>query len=275
VFTESASMKIQKQFRPTPKRKIQDADAALKPLSSGDKTTDQAQVLVLTTQIAEQQNMFYADASRKLLIVLQGMDTSGKDGTVNSVFQAINPQGIKIANFKAPTAVELGRDYLWRVHRQVPQSGEIGVFNRSHYEDVLITRVHDWIDDKECQRRYAQICDFERMLTETGTTLIKFFLHISSDEQKKRLQQRVDDPAKHWKFDLQDLAERKHWARYQEVYADTINATDSDTAPWHIIPANSNTHRNLAIASIVLAAMRDMKLKFPPAKPELKGLVIK
>ncbi|MDB5989082.1 MAG: UDP-galactose-lipid carrier transferase [Herbaspirillum sp.] len=268
-------MKIQKQFRPAPKFKIQDADAALKPLSSGDKTADQAQTLALTTQIAEQQNMFYADASRKLLIVLQGTDTSGKDGTVNSVFHGVNPQGIKIVNFKAPNAVELGRDYLWRVHRQVPQSGEIGVFNRSHYEDVLITRVHDWIDDKECQRRYAQIRDFERMLTETGTTLIKFFLHISSDEQKKRLQQRVDNPAKHWKFDVQDLAERKHWARYQEVYADAINATDSDTAPWHIIPANSNTHRNLAIASIVLAALQDMKLKFPPAKPELKGLIIK
>ncbi|HEY4071589.1 MAG TPA: polyphosphate kinase 2 family protein [Herbaspirillum sp.] len=268
-------MKIQKQFRPSPKFKVKDADAALKPLSSGDKIADQAQVVALATKMAEQQDMFYADANRKLLIVLQGMDTSGKDGAVNGVFHGINPQGIRIANFKAPTAIELRHDYLWRVHRQVPQAGEITVFNRSHYEDVLVTRVHDWIDGKECQRRYAQIRDFERMLVETGTTLLKFFLHISEEEQRQRLQERVDDPLKHWKFDMQDLAERKHWARYQEVYADAIRATDTDAAPWHIIPANSKTHRNLAIASIVYATFQEMKLKFPPAKPELKGLIVK
>ena len=268
-------MKIQKQFRATSKSKIKDADASLKPLSSGDKVADQARVNAIAGQIAEQQNMFYADASRKLLIVLQGIDTSGKDGTVNGVFHGVNPQGIRIASFKAPTAEELRHDYLWRVHQQVPEAGEIAVFNRSHYEDVLVTRVHDMIDGKECKRRYAQIREFERMLTETGTTVLKFFLHISKDEQRQRLQDRVDDPAKHWKFEMNDLAERAHWERYQEVYGEAIRATDTDTAPWYIIPANSKTHRNLAIAGIVLATLQGMKLKFPAAKPELKGVVVK
>jgi PPK2 family polyphosphate:nucleotide phosphotransferase len=267
-------MKIQKQFRPSPKFKVEDAEAAAKPLSSGDKAADQARVVAMGNEIAAQQDMFYADSNRKLLIVLQGMDTSGKDGTVNGVFHAVNPQGIRIVNFKGPDPVELRHDYLWRVHQQVPQKGEIVVFNRSHYEDVLITRVHDWIDDKESQRRYAQIRDFERMLIETGTTIIKFFLHISKDEQKQRLQERIDDPDKHWKFDMQDLAERKLWTRYQEVYTDAIRATDTDESPWHVIPANSKTHRNLAIAGIVLATMQDMKLKFPPPKPDLKGLIV-
>jgi PPK2 family polyphosphate:nucleotide phosphotransferase len=267
-------MKIQKQFRASPKVLITDADAALKPLSSGDKLADQAEVAALSAQIAEQQNMLYASADKKLLIVLQGTDTSGKDGTVNAVFNGVNPQGIRVVSFKAPDTVERRHDYLWRIHGQVPQQGEIAVFNRSHYEDVLITRVHDWIDQKECERRYAQIRDFERMLAETGTTLLKFFLHISKDEQKRRLQQRVDDPAKHWKFDPQDLVERAHWDRYQQLYGDAIRATDTDAAPWHIIPANSKTHRNLAVAGIVLAALQDMKLKFPPAKAELNGLVV-
>ncbi|HEY4319454.1 MAG TPA: PPK2 family polyphosphate kinase [Herbaspirillum sp.] len=267
-------MKIQKQFRPKSKFKLQDADAADKPLSSGDKATDRVHVADMAADIALKQTMFYADADRKLLVVLQGMDTSGKDGTVNGVFQSVNPQGINIVNFKAPTAVELRHDYLWRVHQHVPQAGAITVFNRSHYEDVLITRVHGMIDDNEARRRFAQIRDFERMLVETGTTILKFFLHISKDEQKQRLQERVDNPDKHWKFDLQDLAERKFWKRYQEVYADAIAATDTDGAPWHVIPADSKTHRNLAIAGIVLAALEDMKLKFPPPKPELKDLVV-
>lgn len=267
-------MKIQKQFRATPKIEITDPNAGLKPLSSGDKAADRTQVAALAAQIAELQTMLYAEGDRKLLIVLQGMDTSGKDGTVSGVFSAVNPMGIKIVSFKAPDPVERRHDYLWRVHLQVPQAGEIAVFNRSHYEDVLITRVHELIDQKECERRYAQIRDFERMLTETGTTLLKFFLHISKDEQKLRLQQRIDDPAKHWKFDPQDLIERTYWERYQALYGDAIRATDTDAAPWHIIPANSKTHRNLAVAGIVLATLQDMKLTFPPAKPELNGLVI-
>ncbi len=185
-----------------------------------------------------------------------------------------NTQGVQIVNFKAPSSIELAHDYLWRVHQQVPKCGDIVVFNRSHYEDVLITRVHDWIDDAECERRYAQIRDFERMLAETGTTIIKCLLHISKDEQRSRLQERIDDPAKHWKFDLQDLEERKSWDKYQELFAKAINATDADHAPWYVIPANSKPHRNLAIASILLETLQDLKLTPPEPKPELKGLKI-
>jgi PPK2 family polyphosphate:nucleotide phosphotransferase len=267
-------MKVCKQFRAGKQTKIKDADAAQKPLSSGDKIKDKELVTELATQIAAQQEMLFAGRSHKVLVVLQGIDTSGKDGTVKEVFSVINPQGVHIANFKAPSDIERAHDYLWRVHQLVPQWGEIMVFNRSHYEDVLVTRVHDWIDEAECERRYAQIRDFERMLAETGTVIIKCLLHISKDEQRDRLQERIDDPAKHWKFDLQDLEERKNWDRYQELFGKAIQATDADHAPWYVIPANSKTHRNLAIASILLETLIDLKLKPPAAKPELKGLKI-
>ncbi|GAC1316980.1 MAG: hypothetical protein NVS3B11_07430 [Collimonas sp.] len=267
-------MKACKQFRAGKQTRIKDADAAEKPLSSGDKIKDKELVIELAALIAEQQEMLYADQQHKVLVVLQGIDTSGKDGTVKGVFNLVNPQGIQIADFKAPSTVESAHDYLWRVHQQVPRQGEIVVFNRSHYEDVLITRVHDWIDEAECERRYSQIRDFERMLAETGTTIIKCLLHISKDEQRARLQERIDDPTKHWKFDLQDLEERKSWDKYQELFGKAIEATDADHAPWYVIPANSKTHRNLAIASIFLETLVDLKLKPPPPKPELKGLKI-
>lgn len=268
-------MKIGKQFRASSKSVIKDDAAAAKPLSSGDKTADKLQVTALSEQIGALQDMLYAGHEHKILVVLQGMDTSDKDGAVSGVFANVNPQGIRIANFKAPTELEKQYDYLWRVHQQVPRRGEITVFNRSHYEDVLITRVHDWIDEAECKRRYAQIRDFERLLAETGTTIIKCFLHISKDEQKGRLQERVDDPLKHWKFDVQDVEERKSWDAYQDVYTKAIQETDADHAPWYLIPANSKTHRNLAIANIVLETLQDLKLSFPPPKPELDGLKIK
>jgi PPK2 family polyphosphate:nucleotide phosphotransferase len=267
-------MKACKQFRAGKQTKIKDADAAEKPLSSGDKIKDKELVTEMATEIAALQEMLYAAQQHKVLVILQGIDTSGKDGTVKGVFNLVNPQGIQIADFKAPSTIERAHDYLWRVHQQVPRQGEIVVFNRSHYEDVLVTMVHDWIDEEECERRYAQIRDFERMLAETGTTIIKCLLHISKDEQRNRLQERVDDPAKHWKFDMQDLEERKSWDKYQELFGKAIQATDADHAPWYVIPANSKTHRNLAIASILLETLADLKLKPPAPKPELKGLKI-
>jgi PPK2 family polyphosphate:nucleotide phosphotransferase len=267
-------MKASKRFRAGKQTKIKDVDADQRPLSSGDKAKDKELVTVLAAQIAAQQEMLYAAQQHKILVVLQGIDTSGKDGSIKGVFNVVNPQGIQIVNFKAPSSIERAHDYLWRVHRQVPQQGEIVVFNRSHYEDVLVTRVHDWIDEAECKRRYAQIRDFERMLAETGTVIIKCLLHISKDEQRSRLQERIDDPGKHWKFDLQDLEERKSWDKYQELFAQAIQATDADYAPWYVIPANSKTHRNLAIASILLETLTDLKLKPPASKPELKGLKI-
>ena len=209
---------LQEQFRASKNQKIHDADASRKPLASGDKAQDKDAVVQLAEQIAAFQNVFYAEHRRKLLIILQGMDTSGKDGTVTGVFGRIDPLGIRSIAFKAPTANELEHDYLWRIHQQTPGLGEMVIFNRSHYEDVLITRVHGWIDEKECARRYVQIRDFERMLAETGTVLVKFFLHISRDEQKNRLQERLADPDKHWKFDPKDLAERQSWDAYQRAY---------------------------------------------------------
>ncbi|RFB71119.1 MULTISPECIES: PPK2 family polyphosphate kinase [unclassified Herbaspirillum] len=266
---------IREQFRATKKQEIKDENAGAKPLSSGDKAADKLQVQTLAAQIAEQQAMLFAQHERKVLVVLQGMDTSGKDGTVAGVFGGVNPQGLRIVSYKAPSQLELQHDYLWRIHQQVPAKGELAIFNRSHYEDVLITRVHDWIDAAECKRRYAQINDFERLLSETGTVVLKFFLHISKDEQRARLQERVDDPTKHWKFELQDLEERKSWDDYQKVYSQAIQATDADHAPWYVIPSDSKTHRNLAIAGVVLETLQAMKLAFPPAKKELAGLKVK
>jgi PPK2 family polyphosphate:nucleotide phosphotransferase len=229
----------------------------------------------LAQRIGELQAMLYAASKKKVLVVIQGMDTSGKDGTVGGVFGSVNPEGIRVISYKSPSQLELQHDYLWRIHQQVPKQGELVVFNRSHYEDVLITRVHDWIDAAECKRRYAHINDFERMLSETGTVILKFFLHISKDEQQRRLQERIDNPEKHWKFDPSDLQERERWQDYQQAYTQAIAATDADHAPWYLIPANSKTHRNLAIANIVLETLQDMGLAFPPANPELAGLKVK
>lgn len=229
----------------------------------------------LAQRIGELQAMLYAASKKKVLVVIQGMDTSGKDGTVGGVFGSVNPEGIRVISYKSPSQLELQHDYLWRIHQQVPKQGELVVFNRSHYEDVLITRVHNWIDAAECKRRYAHINDFERMLSETGTVILKFFLHISKDEQQRRLQERIDTPEKHWKFDPSDLQERERWQDYQQAYTQAIAATDADHAPWYLIPANSKTHRNLAIANIVLETLQDMGLAFPPANPELAGLKVK
>lgn len=261
-------MKAQEQFRAGKKYEAIDADAAAKPFSSADKAEDKLRADQLAQEIAALQNIFYAEHQRKLLIVLQGMDTSGKDGTVRGVFGRIDPLGIRSVAFKAPTPVEREHDFLWRVHRETPGQGDIVIFNRSHYEDVLITRVHGWIDDKESRQRYAHIRDFERMMAETGTVLMKFFLHISRDEQKVRLEERLADPDKHWKFDPNDLEERKFWADYQAAYSQAITETDADHAPWYVIPANSKTHRNLAIASVVLETMQKMKLAYPVEHPE-------
>lgn len=256
------------------KLKLDDSDAARKPLSGGDKAGDRLQTTALAERIATLQNIFYAEHARKMIIVLQGMDTSGKDGTVKGVFGAVDPLGIRSIAFKAPTTTEREHDFLWRVHQQVPAQGEIVIFNRSHYEDVLITRVHGWIDEAECARRYAHIRDFERMLAETGTVLLKFFLHLSKEEQKQRLEERIADPEKHWKFDPVDLEERKQWDAYQSAYARAITETDADHAPWFVIPADSKTHRNLAIAAVIAETLEGMQLRYPDPHPEYARIVV-
>jgi PPK2 family polyphosphate:nucleotide phosphotransferase len=275
-------VKAREKFRAAGEVKLRDQDAGDTPLrdpkardklSKDDiKQQERAATADLTAHIAKFQEMLYAQRERKLLLVLQGMDTSGKDGTIRVLFSQINPMGLRGVTFKAPNTDELSHDYLWRVHRHVPVKGEIALFNRSHYEDVLITIVQDMIDEKECKRRYAHIRDFERMLAETGTVIVKVFLHISKDEQRKRLQERLDDPDKQWKFDEGDIVQRKKWDAYQRAYERAIMATDADHAPWYIIPADSKTHRNLLISTLLLEIMQDMELSFPEPDPRLTKL---
>ncbi len=213
------------------------------------------------------QERLYANGDRSLLIVLQGMDASGKDGTIKHVMSGINPQGCRVTSFKLPTPEERAHDFLWRAHREVPAKGYIGIFNRSHYEDVLVTRVHGAVSGKLARQRFDQINEFEHMLHQSGTTILKFFLHISRDEQKRRLEQRVRDPEKRWKWNAGDLDERKLWKKYMRAFEDMLVATSTDPAPWYIVPANHKWFRNLVVARTVVAALEDMKLKRPPAPP--------
>lgn len=256
------------------KFKIAKSDAAVKPFSNGSKASDLERLAEIGTRLDTLQDILYAEHRRKVLVILQGMDTSGKDGTVRSVFREMDPLGLRVVSFKAPTPQELAHDYLWRVHAQTPGRGEIVIFNRSHYEDVLITRVHDDIDAAECKRRYGHINAFEQMLTDTGTTIVKCFLHISKDEQRERLQGRVDNPDKHWKFDPSDISERELWDDYQSAYEDAINATATPDAPWYVIPANSKTHRNLMVAEILLRTLEEMNPAYPAGNPAVAGLKI-
>lgn len=216
------------------------------------------------TKLTRLQERLYANGNRSLLIVLQGMDTSGKDGTIRNVMSGVNPQGCKVVSFKSPSHDELARDFLWRVHREVPPKGFIGIFNRSHYEDVLITRVHGWVSDGVAQRRFDQIRAFEEMLVENGTAIVKFFLHISKKEQKKRLEERINDPEKRWKWNSGDLEERRLWEKYMRAFEDVISATSTKQAPWYIVPANRKWFRNLVVADRVLNALEAMKLRQPP-----------
>jgi len=220
------------------------------------------------------QELLYAEGKHKLLVVLQAMDTAGKDSTIRHVFQGVDPLGVRVGSFKAPTPHELARDYLWRVHHHVPGAGEIAIFNRSHYEDVLITRVNGWIDAAECKRRYRQINDFERMLAETGTTILKFYLHISKDEQRKRLEERRDIPEKQWKFHTGDLAVRAQWGDYMEAYEAALSATSTDYAPWHVIPANSKLARNLLVSGLLIEALEDLKMRYPEPEPGIADIEI-
>jgi len=241
---------------------------------SDSKEQDSHELTRLATEINRLQDILHAEGKRKVLLVLQGMDASGKDGTVRHVFSECDPLGIRLASFKAPSSDELAHDYLWRVHQQVPKAGELVIFNRSHYEDVVIVKVHDWIDDNECKRRHAQINDFERLLTETGTTIIKCFLHISKQEQKKRLQERLDDPAKTWKFNPNDLKQRSLWTKYTQAYERAIEATSTKYAPWYIVPADSKTNRNLLISRLLLSTLKNLDLTYPPVPADYKSIII-
>ena len=249
-------------------------DPSAKPFSTGSKAEDKAAAEALAVELDTLQNLFYADKRYKLLVILQGTDTSGKDGTIRGVFGRMSALGVHTVGWKAPTEPERARDYLWRIHQQVPPAGEITVFNRSHYEDVLVPVVNGWITPAQHQQRLAHINDFERLLSETGTVVLKFMLHISKEEQRQRLQERLDDPAKHWKFDQSDLAARAQWDGYQRAYERLLAATQTHWAPWTIVPADSKTHRNLMIATLLKAVLERLDLRYPPGDPALEHLTV-
>jgi PPK2 family polyphosphate:nucleotide phosphotransferase len=232
---------------------------------------------VLATTLDELDGLqarLWAEAKRSILLVLQGMDTSGKDGVIRRVLTGLNPQGCSVVSFKAPTRLELEYDYLRRVHAACPARGRLGVFNRSHYEDVVAVRVLGLIDEKHCRRRFRHLRDFEKMLTDEGTALVKVFLHISADEQRRRLQARLDDPAKRWKFAPEDLDTRKQWDVYQAAYEDAIAETSTEYAPWWIVPSDRKWVRDVAVASLLLDILRRLDPQFPPPDPRLDGVTV-
>jgi PPK2 family polyphosphate:nucleotide phosphotransferase len=216
-----------------------------------------------TKQLAALQRKLYADGRHALLIVLQAMDAGGKDGTIRRVMSGVNPQGCRVHSFKAPTSEELARDFLWRVHAVTPRLGEIGIFNRSHYEDVLVARVKNLVSKSTWSKRYDRINDFERLLYESGTSILKFFLHIGKDEQKRRLARRLEDPERNWKFSPADIEERKRWNNYMKAYEDAIGRCSTPWAPWYVIPANKKWFRNLAVSEIVVDTLRQLDLRYP------------
>jgi PPK2 family polyphosphate:nucleotide phosphotransferase len=249
-------------------------DPKAKPFSSGSKDADRARLSEIGLLLDNLQERLHAQRKRRVLLVLQGMDTSGKDGTIRAVFHEVDPLGLRIVPFKAPTPVELAHDFLWRVHSQTPAAGELTIFNRSHYEDLLVPTVQGELTVDAFEQRCRHIRQFEEMLACSGATILKCMLHISKDEQRTRLQARIDDPLKHWKFDVSDLEARKQWDAYQCAYRDTLAATSTDYAPWYVIPADSKTHRNVMVAELLLRTLGGLKLEYPPAKESLKGVKV-
>lgn len=253
---------------------LADFDPAGKPFSAGSKQADRERLMAYAAQLDEMQERLHAQRRERVLLVLQGMDTSGKDGTIRAVFHEVDPLGLRIATFRVPTPDEAAHDFLWRVHRQAPAAGELTIFNRSHYEDVLVPRVRGEIDADELKRRYAHIRHFETLMAQSGTAILKCFLHISKDAQRERLQARIDDETKHWKFDLADIEARRHWDDYQLAYEEALAATSTEHAPWYVVPADSKAHRNLMVAALLLRVFQSLDLRYPPGKESLKGLTI-
>lgn len=229
----------------------------------------------LGERMNKQQNLMHASATKGLLVVLQGMDTAGKDGVIRHVFQHVSPLGVRAEAFSAPSDLEKKHDFLWRVHQKTPCRGEMVIFNRSHYEDVLVTRVRHWIDADTCKSRYAHICHFEKMLHDEGIQVIKFFLHISNEEQRKRLQARLDDPHKRWKLQPSDFEDRKLWSDYMHAYQETLTHTDSNTNPWYIIPADSKPHRDVLIGQVLVQALEGMHLTPPTSNVDFSSMSLK
>ena len=242
--------------------RLRDADAA-PPEGLPDRETLERRMAGLSRQLAELQARLYAESKRALLVVFQARDAGGKDGAIKRVFGPLNPQGSYVASFRAPTVTELAHDYLWRVHNVVPEKGYIGIFNRSHYEDVLVPRIEELVPPKVWRKRYRQINDFERMLAENGVTILKFFLHVSRDEQKKRFLERIEQPEKNWKFSAADVRERGHWDAYMDAYQRMIRETASKEAPWYVVPADNKWFTRLVVAAAVVEALASLDLHYP------------
>jgi PPK2 family polyphosphate:nucleotide phosphotransferase len=232
--------------------------------------TDDSELPALVERIADLQARLYAEEQKALLVVLQGIDAAGKDSSVSHVFRGTNPQGVRVLSFKEPTNEELAHDFLWRYHQHTPADGMIHVFNRSHYEDVLVVRVKGLVEEERWRSRYDSINDFERMLAREGTTILKCFLHISKDAQLERFQERLAREDKHYKFSANDVRERRNWDAYQQAYEDALNATDTEWAPWHIVPADHKWFRNLTVARLVAETLERMDPKWPPPEEDLE-----
>jgi PPK2 family polyphosphate:nucleotide phosphotransferase len=226
------------------------------------------------SKLFQLQELMYAEARHALLVVLQGMDAAGKDGTIRHIFTGVNPQGCEVTSFKKPTEEEMRHDFLWRVHRAAPMLGMFGIFNRSHYEDVLVVRVHGNLSRKTLKDRFDSINDFEKLLAKNGTTILKFFLYISKDEQKARLQARLDHPQKYWKINPEDLKERQYWDDYMEAYEDALSQCSTKHAPWYVIPANHKWYRNLAISEVVIETLEGLQMEYPKAKADYSKLKV-
>lgn len=240
----------------------------------GKKRDGRSHLKKLRKRLAELQHLLWAEDRHKILIVFQAMDTGGKDGTIRNVFSGVNPQGIDVVNFKAPTEEDLSHDYLWRVHEHTPAAGGLTIFNRSHYEDVLIVRVLNLVPEERWSRRYDHINAFEQLLADEGTTILKFYLHISLDEQAERLQARLADETKHWKFNKGDLKHRALWGQYTEAYEAALSQTSTEHAPWYIVPANRKWYRNIVVAETIVNTLEGLSMAFPDAEDGLDNVVI-
>jgi PPK2 family polyphosphate:nucleotide phosphotransferase len=239
-----------------------------------DKESAAPEYEKLQERLVELQEILFAQGTQALLVILQAMDTGGKDGTIKAAFRDVNPQGVNIASFKQPSAEELAHDFLWRIHKRTPEKGQIGIFNRSHYEDVLVVRVNNLVPKARWEKYYEHINAFEKVLADNGTRILKFYLHISKEEQKERLQARLDDPSKHWKFAKGDLGVREQWDDYMKAYEVLLTKCNTEYAPWHIIPANRKWYRNLIITRTIVESLETMDLKYPPAEEGLDKVMI-
>ena len=253
---------------------LADVDTRSHAGAPGDKAATEATFPELWDGLHDLQERLYAESERSLLVVLQAMDAGGKDGTIEHVFRGMNPQGVRVASFKVPTEEERAHDFLWRVHARVPGHGEIGVFNRSHYEDVLVVRVHDLVPEAVWRSRYEHIRAFESLLASGGTTVVKLFLHISEDEQAERLRARLEDPTKSWKFRSGDLEERARWHDHQAAFEEAIAETSTAEAPWYVVPADRKWYRNWAVLRILTETLEAMDPRYPAPEPGLDSLVV-